>query len=47
MNTTEVVMDMGDAISRVLRKHGIEPHEVRTKVEPDQIRIIVDLEEPE
>lgn len=47
VDTNEVVADIGAAVTAALKQHGIEPTNVRVKVDPEQIRIIVDLAEPE
>lgn len=45
IDTNEVVADLGVAVTAALKQHGIEPEEVKVKVSPEEIRILVVLED--
>jgi len=43
MDEKELTADIGDAIYRVLRNHGIEPKDVGVVIDPMEIRVLVRL----
>lgn len=47
VDTNEIVIELGGAITAALKKHGIAPGEVKVNVLDDQIRILVMLEDKE
>ena len=47
IDTSEVVADLGAAVTAVLINHGIEHEEVKVRVSPEEIRILVKLEDEE
>jgi hypothetical protein len=47
IDTNEVVADLGAGITATLKKHGIDPTEVKVNVFPEEIRILVKLEDEE
>lgn len=45
VDANELVADIGDAVSRTLKSHGIEPGKVKVHMYEDEIRILVSLED--
>lgn len=47
VDTNEIVADIGQAVTKALKEHGIEPTSVKVRVDPEEIRVLVDLKDPE
>lgn len=47
IDTGEVVADLGAAVTKVLQDHGIDHDDVKVRVSPEEIRILVQLEDAE
>lgn len=43
MNELELTTEIGAALTAVLKEHGLVPEAVRVRIEPPEIRVLVEL----